>query len=418
MTNMEPIRILRIIARLNIGGPAIQAILLSEYFSGGPYQTLLVCGKVGSYEGDMSYLAQSKNVRPVVLQGLGREISALGDFSSLQDLRRIIGRFRPHIIHTHTAKAGTLGRLAGIIYNALRGSQARIRLVHTFHGHVFHSYFGSLKTLLFIQIERFLATFTDRIVVISPSQQKEICERFRIARQEKVKVIPLGFELSAFKDAKRRGGDVRQRFLPHASGEDLVVGIIGRLTHVKNHRMFLDGVKYLKDMNQGHPFRFLVIGDGELRQELMQVVRNQGLEGEVVFTGWQKDMPSLYGALDIVVLTSLNEGTPVTLIEAMAAGMPVIATDVGGVRDLLGPLDREESDGYKLAQNGILIPTGREKVLAQALLRLSKDRDLFRRMAQNGQSFVLRHYSKERLIGDLELLYSELVSRKGVDLER
>ena len=409
MSPVEPIRILRIIARLNIGGPAVQAILLSEYFSGGPYQTLLVCGKVGSYEGDMSYLAQSKGVRPLVLPGLGRDISALRDFRSLQDLGRIIRQFRPHIIHTHTAKAGTLGRLAGMSFNAFRGSQARIRLVHTFHGHVFHSYFGSLKTFLFIQIEKFLARFTDRIVVISPGQQKEICERFRIAGREKVKVIRLGFELSPFREGERRGADVRQRYLPDASPEATVVGIIGRLTQVKNHRMFLEGVKYLKNMNQDHPFRFLVIGDGELRQELMCFVKKEGLEGLVVFTGWQKDMPSLYGALDIVVLTSLNEGTPVTLIEAMAAGKPVIATDVGGVRDLLGPLDSGESDGYKLAQNGVLIPTGREEVLAQALLRLSKDRDLSKRMAENAQSFVLHHYSKERLVGDLELLYAELV---------
>ena len=181
MTASEPIRILRIIARLNIGGPAIQAISLSNHLSRDGYKTLLVSGKVAPHEGDMGYFDKEKGVQPVLLPGMGREISPLGDIKSLIDLRQIIKRFKPHIIHTHTAKAGTLGRLAGFSINMARGSEERIRLVHTFHGHTFHRYFGSLKTRLFIQIEKFLSRFTDRIIVVSPLQQRDICWRYEIA---------------------------------------------------------------------------------------------------------------------------------------------------------------------------------------------------------------------------------------------
>jgi glycosyltransferase involved in cell wall biosynthesis len=423
----EPIRILRVIARLNIGGPAIQAVTLSDLLSKGRFRTRLVCGQVGAHEGDMSYLASSRQVDPVVLPSLGREISALDDLRSFSELRKIIGEFKPHLIHTHTAKAGTLGRLAGISMNAQRIFGRRIRLVHTFHGHVFHSYFSPLKTWAFMKIERFLARFTDRIIVISATQEKDICERYRIAHPRQVQVVPLGFDLSGF-----------EKLGPPPSQRIFSVGIIGRLTAVKNHRMLFEAVRILKDQGKDHPFNFFVVGDGEFRETLTREAAALGIEKKVVFTGWQKEMPEVYGKLDAVVLTSLNEGTPVSLIEAMAGARPVIATDVGGVRDLMGEIDpstalqsgsgstrserraeargsgwvdTETGEGYKLARHGILVPSGDSQAMAKALLFAVTHRTLTIEMAERARKHVLQTYSLERLVGDMTALYEGLVER-------
>lgn len=410
MMDRENIRILRIIARLNIGGPAIQALSLTHAFSFGPYETFLVCGNVGPHEGDMSYLAEQKGVKPYLIPELGREISPFTDLKALRGLREIIKTFRPHIIHTHTAKAGTLGRLAGGSFNLLKGNRQKIKLVHTFHGHVFHRYFGSMKTVFFICIERLLGRFTDRIIVISPLQKRDICERFQIVRSGKVRVIPLGFDLSDFLLPKGDRNNIRKKFFPDVSNEILVVGIVGRLTPIKNHRMFLDAVRWLKDKGKSDCFRFLIIGDGELREELIQYSHSLGVEDLVFFGGWQRDMPSLYRAMDISVLTSLNEGTPVTLIEAMAAGRPVIATEVGGVCDLMGEVDSKNYQGYKLAQNGILIPSGKAENLGKALLFLTGNRHISKNISENGRRAALARFSMERLVRDMELLYLELVN--------
>jgi glycosyltransferase involved in cell wall biosynthesis len=410
MGDISPIRILRVIARLNIGGPAIQAISLSHNLSKDRYESLLVCGRVSPHEGDMSYLSETKGVQPQVLPDLGRELSFLGDFKSYGRLRDIVKEFNPHIIHTHTAKAGTLGRLVGMRLNLGRRPAERIRLVHTFHGHVFHSYFGSAKTRFFIRVERFLAKFTDRIIVISPLQYHDICTKFRIAKSEKVSVIPLGFELSSLGNVNEDRKKAREEYLGQSCEHIMVITIVGRLTHVKNHRMFLDAVRYLKNQGKGDSFKFLIVGDGELRKELMAHSTSLGIDGSVMFTGWQRDMHRIYGATDVITLTSLNEGTPVTLIEGMAAGRPVVATDVGGVRDLLGEVDNGTGDGYKLAKHGILVPSGNAEALAEALLFVSENRAVAQTMVDHAKEFVLARYSLERLVSDMEALYSDLLN--------
>lgn len=410
MRHKRPIRILRIIARLNIGGPAIQAISLSCNLSTDHYQILLVCGKVGHNEGDMFYLAQEKGVEPYLIPELGREISILGDLKSLIALRKIIKHFKPDIIHTHTAKAGTLGRLAALSVNLLRGHRKRIRLIHTFHGHIFHSYFGSLKTIIFIQIERILARLTDRVIVISPRQKNDICQKYRIASPDTVRIIPLGFDLWPFSYHHTDDGrEIRERYIEQFSDDTILVGIIGRLAHVKNHRMFLKAIKYLRDHGRHDRFKFFIIGDGELREELEHFSQELNLQNSVIFTGWQKDMPSFYGILDVVVLTSLNEGTPVTLIEAMASGKRVVATDVGGVRDILGQDEKSSYNGYRLARHGVLIPSGNSKILAEALLYIQENKGASKAMAERAREFVLNKHSLKRLIKEIESLYSELV---------
>ncbi|MCP4668249.1 MAG: glycosyltransferase family 4 protein, partial [Deltaproteobacteria bacterium] len=264
----KPVRVLRMIARLNVGGPAIQAISLTSELVSKGYQTMLICGAVGSNEGDMTYLAGDRNVRPIVIPELGREISIVDDLKAFLSLRRIIKRFKPHIIHTHTAKAGTLGRLAAISVNILSRSGKRIRIVHTFHGHVFHSYFNAVKSFFFILIERLLARFTDRIVAISALQRDDICLGFRITKPEKVSVIPLGFDLSGFRHCDTFREIAREEYMSGEFAEGFLVGIIGRLTAVKNHSLLLRAMGCLKNRGQLGPFKFLIVGDGELKAKL------------------------------------------------------------------------------------------------------------------------------------------------------
>jgi glycosyltransferase involved in cell wall biosynthesis len=248
------------------------------------------------------------------------------------------------------------------------------------------------------------------LIVISPRQRQDICHRFKIAPPEKVKIIPLGLELSKFTDLKPRTNDGRGDDAPHDPREILRVGIIGRLTPVKNHRMFLEAVKDVKEKAKDKYFKFVVVGDGELKDELQRYASELGVQDAVEFTGWHKDMTAVYKALDVVILTSLNEGTPVTLIEAMASGIPVVATDVGGVRDLFGRIDSGCIDGYNQAQNGILIPSERPEILAKALLYILEEREGSMKMGENAREFVVRRYSLDRLITDITSLYHELTT--------
>jgi glycosyltransferase involved in cell wall biosynthesis len=406
---IAPIRILRAIARLNIGGPAIHVISLCERLARDRYQTRLVCGRVSPYEGDMSYLAVEKGIEFAMIENLGRDLSPLGDLSTFRELKTLVKQFDPHIIHTHTAKAGTLGRLTGMSLNAARRKRSRIRLVHTFHGHVFHSYFGPLKSLVFLQIERFLAKFTDRIIVVSPLQKKEICNKYSIAHPAKVMVIPLGFDLQSFKARSDSEMAMRKRFFPAAPDRVTVVGIVGRLTGVKNHRMFLEAGKGLLEAAGDQVFRFLIVGDGELSEKLMNYAKELGVSHAVAFSGWQKEMAAVYNTMDVVVLTSLNEGTPVTLIEAMAAGKPVVATEVGGVPDILGSIDKEEIEGYKVAERGLLVPSAKPIILTKAVLHLAKHREWAGQMAEKASQYACKQFSVERLVKDMESLYEELM---------
>lgn len=404
-------RVLRVIARLNVGGPAIQAVALTRHLSAQGIKTRLVCGYVGPNEGDMAYLAREQGVDPHYLKELGREILLFSDLRALAALIRVVSGFRPGIIHTHTAKAGTLGRLAGILWNAFHRKGDRVRLVHTFHGHVFHSYFGRTKTAVFVCIERFLAWFTDRIVVISPAQKRDICHRYRIAPPWKVTVVPLGFDLTSF--TEERGDEDRRTGRLELPGKDygedcFVVGFVGRLAPVKNPQMLLSAVKRIEEQGRGAGFRFVLVGDGELRMDLERKVQELGVRDRVYFAGWRRRMEPVYAALDAVVLTSLNEGTPVTLIEAMAAGRPVVATAVGGVPDLMGKVEADLGKGVKRAERGLLIPSGDDLALAHALAFLRDHGTELSQMKQRAARYALSAYSLERLVKDLKGLYRDL----------
>lgn len=380
-------KIVRIITRLNIGGPAIHVILLSSEFNRAGYKDILVCGRTSAAEGDMLYYAKEKGVAPICVNDLGRDISFWKDIKAFFAILSIMIRERPDIVHTHTAKAGTLGRLAAIF----AGVPVK---VHTFHGHVFDGYFNPLKAKVFILIEKFLALFTDRVVVVSDEVKNDIVDKLKVTNRSKSVVIPLGLELENFLRCESRRGSFRKRF--GLSDDMLLVGIVGRLVPIKNHRIFLDAAKQILDARPGSKVKFLVIGDGELGGYLKEYAKKIMLGEDVRFTGWMDDLPAVYSDLDIVALTSLNEGTPVSLIEAMASARPVVATSVGGVADIV-------RDGY----NGLLAGSNDAGDFSRKLLRLIDDKKMRIEFGERGRELVREKYSKDRLVKDIKDLYEE-----------
>ena len=406
-------KVLRIIARLNVGGPARHVVWLSAGLKDRGYETLLVAGLPPEGEDDMSYVAGAAGVDPLILSEMSREIS-FRDLITAWKLYRLMLCERPDVVHTHTAKAGGVGRAAGIMYrwftpSALVGRPRECRFVHTYHGHVFHSYYGPLNTKLFLVIEKLLARMTDRIIVISEQQRREINEDFHLGRRKQFVVIPLGIDLNVYADWEARRTKLRAEI--SASDDDLLIGIVGRLTEVKNHGLFLEAGALLKKIS-AQRLKFLIIGDGARRPELESQARQLGIGNDVVFLGTRDDPENFYPALDVVALTSLNEGTPLSIIEGMANGRPVIATGVGGVVDLLGQ-EVERCDGYTICERGIRVRSGDAEGFANGMKRLIDDAALRNELGARGREFVLKHYSKERLLNDIANLYAELLGEKA-----
>jgi glycosyltransferase involved in cell wall biosynthesis len=412
-------KVLRIIARLNVGGPAKHVAWLEAGLRVRGVESLLVAGVVPPGEDDMGYFAEGLGVRPHVVPEMSREIRPK-DAATVWKLYRLMLRERPDVVHTHTAKAGTVGRAAGMLYKwltpaALWGRPRRCRFVHTYHGHIFHSYYGPLKTRFFRLIEQTLARLaTDRIVVISPQQLEEINARFRVGRREQFTVIPLGLDTRPFDDwAARRAG--ARRAMGAREG-DVLVGIVGRLTEIKNHKLFLEAAALLKerlarDAAAGGRVRFVVIGDGHLRGELELYARALGLADDVEFAGLRDDPADFYPALDVVALTSHNEGTPLTLIEAMANSRACCATAVGGVTDLLGGVEESGPGGagrWQVCERGVLVRAGDAEAFADALAHLAARPELREALGGRGREFVARDYSVGRLVADVLGLYEEL----------
>ena len=409
-------KIVRVIARLNVGGPAKHVVWLTQGLTAPQFNSLLIAGTVPPGEEDMSYFAAESGVAPLFLPQMSREIS-LKDAVTVWKLYRLFRREQPDIIHTHTAKAGTVGRLAGILYRwltprTLLGSPRPCRFVHTYHGHIFHSYYGPVKTRLFLTIEKMLARLvTDRIVVISEQQRREINEEFAVGRASQFAVVPLGLDLGVYAEWQERRETFRKEL--NADENDILVGIVGRLTEIKNHELFLQAAALFKQDLSGpsrRRVRFVVIGDGQLRQQLEQQAKTNGLADEVSFVGNRRDPENFYPALDIVALTSRNEGTPLTLIEAMANARPVVSTAVGGVVDLLGqPLSASNDGAFVVCERGVRVQPNNARAFAAALAQLIGDESLRREIGERSLQFVLAHYSKERLLADIKSLYGELL---------
>jgi glycosyltransferase involved in cell wall biosynthesis len=382
-----------VITRLNIGGPAIQASAMPAALAPLGFDTALVHGRLGRGEGDMSYLVPP-GTDTVFVPSLAREINPLNDLRALWALYGEMRRRQPRIVHTHMAKAGLLGRTAAMLYNLTRGQAPRARIVHTYHGHVLEGYFGALKTWLFITLERWLAKGTDAIVAIAPAIRDELLNGYRIGRAEQYHVVPLGFALAPFAavDAAARAAARQALAIPPGAP---VITTVGRLTAIKQQDWLLTVARMIAERRPD--LIVLIAGDGELRQDLERQAAQLGLAAQVRFLGWRRDLAALYAATDVFVLSSRNEGTPVALIEAMAAGVPGVSTDVGGVPTVIAD-----------DTMGIRVPLGDATAFAAGVLRLLDAPDRAA-IAARARAHVLKHFDSRRLVSDIEQLYRGLL---------
>ena len=392
----RPANVARIITRLNIGGPSIQAARLTTALDAHGYHTRLIHGRLGEGEGDMRYLL-APGADAVFIPTLGRPVSPLNDLRAFVRLYRELRRLRPALVHTHMAKAGLLGRLAALAYNATRGTAPRAKVVHTYHGHVLDGYFSPVATRVFIALERLLARTTDALVAISPAIQSDLAGTYRIGRASQYRVVALGFDLAPFAaidDAAR----VRAREQLDVPPNVPVVTTVGRLTAIKQHRLFLEA--FQRVTTQRPDAVALIVGDGELRQNLEAHAAAIGVAASVRFLGWRRDLPVIYAATDVFLLTSRNEGTPVALIEAMASAVPGVSTDVGGVKDVI-----------RTPELGVLAPFGDAGALALGVERLLADPPARREMGALAREEVLRRFDIARLVDDIATLYRDLLSQ-------
>ncbi len=406
-------RVLRIINRFNLGGPTHNAAYLSRYLP-GDFETLLVGGNQEATEAGSHHILSALGVEPVILPELQREVAPWRDRVAYREIKRLIRSFRPDIVHTHAAKAGAVGRMAA----ADLGVKA---VVHTFHGHVFHSYFSPLRTAVYKNIERYLARRSTRIIAISEKQKSELVDDHRICAAEKVSVIPLGFDLSRFQQDQ----DTKRALFRKVYGlgeDEIALGIVGRLVPIKNHDLFIAAMEQLA-LRTGRKVRGFIIGDGEERVRLEELVRSRGMSmangpyfnghgfghgvngkamvpsAAITFTSWIREMDVVHAGLDVVVLTSHNEGTPVSLIEAQAANRPVVSTVVGGIENVV------RHDG-----TGLLSRAGELDALVENLLQVVENDALRRRLGAAGWEHVRERYHYERLVEDTAVLYRSLLN--------
>lgn len=385
------IRVVRIIARLNIGGPAIHATLLHERLNRQRFQSTLVTGTEEAGEGNYLEL-HGRTADVEVIPGLGREIRPLRDLQTLWRLVSLMRRLKPHVVHTHTAKAGAVGRAAAI----LAGVPV---VVHTYHGHVLRGYFSPAKTAVYRAIERGLARRTDRLLAVTARVRDELIA-LGVGEAAQYRTVPLGFDLAPLLVAERRRGELRAEL---GLGDAPLVGIVARLVPIKAHEVFLSAAARVRQ--QVPSARFLIVGDGELRASLEQQTAALGLTGVVSFLGWRADIDRLYADIDVVALTSRNEGSPVALIEAMASGVPVVSTDVGGVADVV-----------EHGVSGLLAPMDDAAGVADHILTLLADAGMRHAMGQQGRAKVAVTYDARRLVSDIETLYDDLIREKRVEL--
>ena len=408
--------VVSIIDRLSISGATKHVISVMAGLDRTEFETRLITGTLIEGESDMTYYARSEGLEPITIKEMSRALT-WRDIIVIGKLLRCFWRLNPEIIDTQKAKAGATGRIAAQIYRWLTPSALwlrprQCRVVHTYHGHVFHSYFSAAKTKFFLAIERFLARFcTDAIITISEQQRREISQDFNVGRAEQFRVIPLGIDPD---ELVQGHSNLRKEY--GIGDDEFVIAIIGRICEVKNHAMLLESLaKLVRSQKVDDPrVRLMVIGDGHLLSNLEQLTLTLGLGDRVIFTGCRTDAASLYSELDLVVLTSLNEGTPLTLIEAMCAGRPVVATEVGGIVDIMG--ERQSStDGFWIWQHGITTPSRDVDIFARALQFIINHPELRQRMGRQAQMFVRARLSKRQLIANIERLYRELAGRQTIE---
>lgn len=389
-------RILRIINRFNLGGPTYNAAYLTKYLP-SEYETMLLGGMKDETEDSSQFIVENLGIAPTILPEMHREINFFKDVAAYRKIKRIIADFRPDIVHTHASKPGALGRWAA-------HKMGVPVIIHTFHGHVFHSYFSPAKTQFYKGLERRLASVSTRIVAISEKQKKELALEHQICPEEKIEVIPLGFDLNRFQyDISKKREVFREEF---SLGEnDIAASIVGRLVPIKNHELFLDSIKWVKE-RLDRRIKGFIVGDGESRNHLEAYCSEIGLsyssdsddDVDIYFTSWVKNVDFVNAGSDIIALTSKNEGTPVSLIEAQAGNRAIVSTRVGGIEDVVIPnetaLLSEPENAEKFREN---------------LLILAQDDEKRHQFGEKGWRFVKDKFHYERLARDVADLYARLL---------
>ncbi|GIW71922.1 MAG: glycosyl transferase [Planctomycetota bacterium] len=387
----RPVRVLRVIARLNVGGPARHVVALAAGLRSRGFQTVLAVGRLGPHEADMSDLAARAGVPLVQVPGLGRAVRPWDDLRALAALWQLCRRWRPHLVHTHTAKAGALGRMAAVLAGVPRR-------VHTFHGHVLRGYFGAMASEAIRAAERLLAQCSDAVVVLSPAQRRELVGELRVVPRRRARVIPLGLELAPYRAAAAERAALRAAL--GLAPSTALIGWFGRLVPIKRGELALQALALL--VRGGVDAVLAVAGEGPERPRLERLACSLGLGPRVRWLGVRRPLAPWYGALDALLVTSRNEGTPLVVIEALAAGLPVVATAVGGLPDLAA-----------LAPGAVtLVPPERAGALAQALARLLADPHARAHAAATGPA-AAEHFALERLLERTARLYRELLAGRA-----
>jgi glycosyltransferase involved in cell wall biosynthesis len=391
-------RVLRIINRFNLGGPTYNAAYLSKYLL-PDFETMLIGGRRDETEANSEYILKNLGIEAITIPSMRRQISPLYDIQSLNAIKKIIKEFRPDIVHTHASKAGALGRQAAASLNVPV-------IVHTFHGHVFDSYFCLARSEFYRWMERRLAKVSTKIIALSEIQKQDLVEKYRICSADKVEIIPLGFDLSRFQlDMEVKRKLFRKEYL--IDDDEIAIGIIGRIVPIKNHGLFLEGIRYLKE-HSDKKIRAFIVGDGEdmekTRQKALKLgldianVKNERKQATISFTSWMKNIDCVNAGMDIIALSSLNEGTPVSLIEAQAAGKPIVTTRAGGIENIVLP-----------GKTALLSDTQDVLGFGMNLLKLVNDAGLRVEFSKNGWPFVRDRFHYTRLVKDMAALYNRLL---------
>lgn len=399
---MKKIKILRILNRLSLGGPTYNVVFLTKFIS-NKFETLLVVGKKMKNEESSEFILEKYNCKYNAISSMSRKISILNDILSLIEIVKIIIKYKPDIVHTHAAKSGFLGRFACFFF-------PKIIVFHTFHGHVFHSYFNKFISKIFILLEKILALRTSKIITISKNQKDEICNKFKIADQKKFEIINLAIDIENLKyNLNLEKEDFKKKY---SITNQITIGIVGRLTNIKNQKYFIDLAKEIKSEIDKN-IVFFIIGDGEDKNNLIQYAKNLDLNvcdnlkninksQDIIFTSWIKDLNKIYPGLDIVCNTSKNEGTPLSLIEAMAYKKPIIATNVGGVKNIIFN-----------NKNGFCIRINDKKDFKKKMKLLIYDKKLRFNMGDYGFNFVKKNYSIKNLLNKMEDIYLKEIKKRN-----
>ena len=392
-------KVLRIINRFNLGGPTYNAAYLTKYLPSN-FETLLVGGMKDDSEDSSQHILDSLQITPLIIPEMMRKVNLIYDKEAYNKIYDLIKNFKPDIIHTHASKAGTLGRLAA--YNL----KVPV-IVHTYHGHVFHSYFNWIKTGFYKAVERNLAKKSTCIIAVSDHQKEELAHEHKICPHQKIRVIPLGFDLDRFNtEVELKRAKIRTRY---SIGEDEIsIGIVGRLVPVKNHTMFLKAIKFVSEHSQ-KKIKGFIVGDGEERKNIENTATQLGIKfgnekdgsynnSLLIFTSWIKEVDEINAAMDIIALTSKNEGTPVSLIEAQACNKPIVTTNVGGIENVVIP-----------GKTALLSePFDQEKFNLNLLFMVEND-NVRKNFSMRGNEFVKDKFNYKRLVTDMTSLYDNLL---------